>query len=70
MSKEVKEKILTELEKVFPCDLSIIEIAQRVGISDITASKYVSVLQAEGKIEISRRIGNAILYRLKKDLKK
>ncbi|MFH8120025.1 MAG: winged helix-turn-helix domain-containing protein [Candidatus Aenigmatarchaeota archaeon] len=66
MSKEVKEKILKELEKVFPCDLSITEIAQKVGISDITASKYVNVLQAEGRIEVARKIGNAILYRLKK----
>jgi DNA-binding Lrp family transcriptional regulator len=66
MSKEIKEKIIKELEKVFPCDLSITEIAEKVGISDITASKYVSVLQAEGKIEVSRRIGNAVLFRLKK----
>jgi len=66
MSKEIKEKIVKELEKVFPCDLSISEIAQKVGISDITASKYVSVLQAEGKIEVSRKIGNAVLFRLKK----
>jgi len=66
MSKEIKEKIIKELEKVFPCDLSITEIAEKVGISDITASKYVSVLCAEGKVEISRRIGNAILFRIKK----
>lgn len=66
MSKEVKEKILKELEKVFPCDLSITEIAQKVGISDITASKYVNVLQAEGRIEVSRKIGNAVLYRIRK----
>jgi len=65
MSKEIKEKIIKELEKVFPCDLSITEIAEKVGISDITASKYVSVLQAEGKIEVSRKIGNAIMYKVR-----
>jgi len=65
MSKEMTEKILDELRHVDPCDLSLGEIARKIGISDITASKYISVLQAEGKIEISRRIGNAVLYRVK-----
>jgi DNA-binding transcriptional ArsR family regulator len=66
MSEEMKEKIVEELRHIHPCDLSLGEIAKKIGISDITASKYISVLQAEGKIEISRRIGNAILYRIKK----
>lgn len=65
MNKETKEKILKELKNVYPCDLSLGEIAKKIGVSDITASKYVSVLQAEGKIEISRKIGNAVLYRIK-----
>ena len=66
MSEETKRKILEELKKVQPCDLSMGEIAEKVGISDITASKYVSTLRAEGRIEISRKVGNAVFYRIKR----
>jgi DNA-binding transcriptional ArsR family regulator len=68
LSEEKKVKILKELEKVYPCDLSIGEIAQKTQMSDPTASLYVKVLEAEGKIEISRKVGRAIFYRLKKKL--
>jgi DNA-binding transcriptional ArsR family regulator len=68
MSKDQKNKVLQVLEKAYtiPGDLSIGEIARAAGMSDITASKYVSVLEAEGKIEISRRVGRAVFYRIKK----
>lgn len=54
------------MKKVQPCDLSMDEIAEKVGISDIIASKYVSTLKAEGRIDISRKVGNAVFYRIKK----
>lgn len=67
MSEQMqKQKILKELEKVHPCDLSIGEVAKVTNMSDITASKYLSVLKAEGKVEISRKVGKAVFYRLKK----
>jgi DNA-binding transcriptional ArsR family regulator len=68
MPGDPKDKILRALEEAFaaPGDLSIVEIAKATGMSDITASKYVSVLEAEGKIEVSRRVGRAIFYRIKK----
>jgi len=42
------------------------EIDEKVGISDITTSKYVSTLKAEGRIEISRKVGNAVFYHVKR----
>ena len=68
MPEDLKNKILQVLDKVYttPGDLSIGEIAKAAGVSDITASKYVSVLEAEGKIEISRKVGKAVFYRIKR----
>jgi len=69
MVEEQKNKILRVLEKAYrtPSDLSIGEIARAASMSDITASKYVSVLEAEGKIQISRRVGRAVFYRINKE---
>ena len=64
--EELKRRILEALEKVYPCDLSIGEVARAVGVSDLTASKYLGILEAEGRIEVSRRIGRAVLYRVKR----
>lgn len=62
--EDVKERVLGLLKKVYPLDLSIKEIAGRLGVSRVTVSKYVAVLEAEGKIEC-RVVGRAKLYRLK-----
>lgn len=59
-----KEKILDALEDS-DFDLSIGELAERTGISRDTASKYVNVLKAEEKVELSRTVGNAKLYKVK-----
>jgi biotin operon repressor len=64
--KDVKERVLELLKQVYPLDLSIKEIAGRLGVSRVTVSKYVAVLEAEGKIEC-RIVGRAKLYRLKQD---
>jgi DNA-binding transcriptional ArsR family regulator len=63
--KSIKQKILELLEKEFPRDFSIGEVAKQVGIARPTASTWLKVLLAEGKIEISRKVGNAIFYRFK-----
>lgn len=57
---------MKELEKIYPRDLSIGEIAEKAKLSKPTASTWLKVLEAEGKIEISRKVGNAVFYRLKK----
>ena len=64
--EDVKERILELLKQVHPLDLSIKEIAGRLGVSRVTVSKYVAVLEAEGRIEC-RVVGRAKLYRLKRD---
>lgn len=58
-----EDKILDVLKKS-ELDLSIGEISERTNISRDTVSKYVSVLKAEGKIKLSRNVGNAKLYKL------
>ena len=66
MDDKVKVKILNELEKVHPCDLSVGEVAQKARISDPTASTYLRILMAEEKLEITRKVGNAVFYRIRK----
>jgi DNA-binding transcriptional ArsR family regulator len=58
-----RERVLRELEAGYPLDLSIREIAARTGLSPPTVSTWVKVLQAEGRVELSRRVGNATFYR-------
>jgi len=69
-SVEIKERILRVLREVYPIDLSIRQVAKRARVSSTSASKYLAVLEAEGKIELSRRIGKAKMYRPKKKLDK
>lgn len=61
-----KQKILEQIKKAHPLDLSLKEIAKATQMSRITVSKYLGILKAEGKIEVARRIGNVVLYRIKK----
>lgn len=56
-----KERILTVVERSDK-DLSIGEIAEKSDLSRETVSKYVNVLQAQGKIKLSRKVGHAKLY--------
>ncbi|RLI19249.1 hypothetical protein DRO49_00870 [Candidatus Bathyarchaeota archaeon] len=66
--EEQKRKILDALREAAsrPGDLSLKEIAQITGMSRITAAKYIRELIGEGRIEVSREIGNVVLYRIKK----
>ena len=66
MSQESKDKVFGVVKKASPEDLTIAEVARRSKITHYTASMWLKVLEAEGKIEQTRKIGPAILYRLKK----
>lgn len=60
-----KERVRQGFQEAFPSDLSISEVAARVGVSVNTASTYIKVLVAEGFLEQSRPIGNARLFRVR-----
>jgi DNA-binding IclR family transcriptional regulator len=62
MAKEAEQKILECLEKEFPKDLSLEEIAAKTGIHRNTVSKYVWGLEKEKKVTISRCVGRARMY--------
>lgn len=66
MAEENKENILTVMKEEYPGDLSIGEVAQRSRLSRGTAATWLKVLKAEDKIELSRKIGRAVFYRVKK----
>lgn len=63
------QRILKHLEEVYPEDKSIEEISQALEIGRDTVSKYVKVLQAEGKVEKKREIGRAKMFVYKQELK-
>lgn len=60
MEASTKDRILEFLRSVYPEDLPIKEVANRLGISRATVSKYVAVLEVEGKV-ICRMVGKAKL---------
>jgi DNA-binding IclR family transcriptional regulator len=60
--RDVKGEVLGLLKKVYPDSLTIKEIAQMLGVSRTTTSKYVAVLEGEGKV-ICRRVSRAKLCR-------
>jgi DNA-binding Lrp family transcriptional regulator len=62
MNQDIEGKILKCLEMEFPKDLSIEEIAAKIGVHRNTVSKYIWGLEKEGKVRISRKIGRAKMY--------
>jgi DNA-binding IclR family transcriptional regulator len=62
--RDVKSMVLELLKRVYPDGLTVKEIAKMLGISRTTTSKYVAVLEADGKI-VCRRVGRAKLCRAK-----
>jgi DNA-binding IclR family transcriptional regulator len=62
MSQEVEALILVLLQKEYPKDFSIEEIAAKTGLHRNTVSKYVFGLEKEGKVKISRNVGRAKMY--------
>jgi len=51
----IKQKILEFLKREFPQDFSIGEIAKLVRVARCTASTWLKVLSAEGKIEVQEK---------------
>ena len=67
MTEETKAKVLKVFEEAYPQDLSIVEVSRRSQLSEVTGAMYVRILEAEGKIEFTRKVGRAKMFRLKKD---
>ena len=65
MTEETKEKVFKVFEEAYPQDLSIVEASLKARISDPTGALYIRVLEAEGKIEFTRLVGNSKMFRLK-----
>ena len=59
---EIKQKILSVLEKHYPKDFTIQEVANETEFHRNTVSTYLKVLVAEKKVYISRNIGKVNLY--------
>jgi len=67
MDRNIEKKILKCLEAEYPKDLSIEEIATKIGVHRNTVSKYIWGLEKEGKVKISRKIGKAKMYVIAKE---
>ena len=67
MDRNIEMKILKCLEAEYPKDLSIEEIATKIGVHRNTVSKYIWGLEKEGKVKISRKIGKAKMYIIAKE---
>jgi len=67
MNRNIEKKILKCLEAEYPKDLSIEEIATKIGVHRNTVSKYIWGLEKEGKVKISRKIGKAKMYIIAKE---
>ncbi|GAH28635.1 unnamed protein product [marine sediment metagenome] len=67
MTEETKSKILKVFEEAYPQDLSIVEVSRRAQFSEVTGATYVRILEAEKKVEFTRLVGRAKMFRLKKD---
>jgi len=71
LKKEKVVKILTELMSILPNgDLSISELANKIGISSGTVYRYVGIMEAKGTIKQSRIVQNAPLYQITEEGKK
>jgi DNA-binding IclR family transcriptional regulator len=66
MSQNPEQTILIFLQKQYPKDLSIEEIAEQTGLHRNTVAKYLFGLAKEGKVKNSRTIGRAKMYTINK----
>lgn len=64
--EDTRKTVLAVFKTAHPNDLSIVEASKRAGVAPNTASTWIKVLNAEGMLEESRKIGNAKMYRLRK----
>lgn len=63
--KTTKEIILDAIKNANPPYVTIQDIADITKISRETVSKYMLVLEAEGKIRVTKTVGKAKLYEAK-----
>jgi CRP-like cAMP-binding protein len=63
--KTTKEIILDAIDSSNPPYVTIQDIANATKLSRETVSKYMLVLEAEGKIKVTKIIGKAKLYEIK-----
>lgn len=61
-NKSTKEIVLEAIKKSNPPYVTIQDIANATKLSRETVSKYMLVLEAEGKIRVTKIIGKAKLY--------
>ena len=59
--QEIKLKIPGLLRGIYPQDLLIGEVANKLGMVRSTASSWLRVLMAEGKMEVSRKVENPFI---------
>ena len=67
MTEETKAKVIKVFEDAYPQDLSIVETSLKAGISDPTGAMYIRILEAEGKVEFTRMVGNSKMFRVVKE---
>lgn len=61
-NKSTKEIVLEAIKKSNPPYVTIQDIANATKLSRETVSKYMLVLEAEGKIRVTKIIGKAKLF--------
>lgn len=60
------DKILKVFEEAYPEDISIMETSRRSHFSEVTSATYVRILEAENRVEQTRMIGIAKMFKLKR----
>ena len=63
LNKDILKKILDCMKAAYPRDLYIIEIAECASITRQTASTYLLVLEAKGRVRL-RSVGKAKMFTL------
>lgn len=66
MTEETKAKVLKVFEEAYPQDLSIVEVSRRAQVSEVTGATYVRILEAENRVEFTRSVGRAKMFKLKR----
>jgi len=64
--EETKAKILKVFVEAHPQDISIAEVSRRSQFSEVTGASYVRILEAEDKVEFTRIVGRAKMFKLKR----
>ena len=65
-TEDTKDKVFKTFQEAYPQDLSIVELSRKTGISDPTGAMYIRILEAEGKVILTRIVGRSKMFLLKK----